>query len=196
MHTSFAVAAIATGGIPIAFGAIKGFIRRQVNVDELVTIAIVASTIYREYLSAAFVAFMMLFGKILEDFTAERARTALEALGKLVPSQATVRRNGEDVAIPVSEIVPGDIVITKSGERLAVDGVVISGQASVNQAPITGESMPVAKSKGSEVYAGTLNELGALEIKALKIGDGTTLGQVMHLVEASRRKPGADCADR
>jgi Zn2+/Cd2+-exporting ATPase len=198
VHTPFAIAAIAAGGIPIAFGAIKGLVRRRFNVDELVTIAIVASTIYGEYLSAAFVAFMMLFGKILEDFTAERARTALEDLGKLVPAMATLRRNGQDVAVPVSQIKPGDIVISKSGERLAVDGVVISGQASVNQAPITGESMPVAKGKGSEVYAGTLNELGALEIKTLKIGNNTTLGQVIHLVEEAeeKRAPIVRTADR
>jgi Zn2+/Cd2+-exporting ATPase len=198
VHTSFAIAAIAAGGIPIAFGAIKGLVRRRFNVDELVTIAIAASTAYREYLSAAFVAFMMLFGKILEDFTAERARTALEDLGKLVPVTATLRRNGEDAAVPVSQIMPGDIVISKSGERLAVDGVVISGQASVNQAPITGESMPVAKGKGSEVYAGTLNELGALEIKTIKIGNNTTLGQVMHLVEEAeeKRAPIVRTADR
>jgi Cd2+/Zn2+-exporting ATPase len=95
VHTSFAIAGIAVGGITIALGAIKGILKRQVNVDELVTIAIIASTIYGEYLSAAFVAFMMLFGKVLEDFTAERARTALEELGKLVPAKATVRRNGQ-----------------------------------------------------------------------------------------------------
>jgi Cd2+/Zn2+-exporting ATPase len=198
MHTSFAMAAIAVGGIPIAFDAIKGLFQRQVNVDELVTIAIVASTIYQEYLSAAFVAFMMLFGKILEDFTAERARTALEELGKLVPAQATVRRDGQDLLVPVNEIIPGDVVITKSGERLAVDGIVLSGRASVNQAPITGESMPVAKTKGSEVFAGTLNELGALEIRATKVGEGTTLCQVATLVEEAEenRAPIVRIADR
>ena len=194
----FALAAVAIGGLTIAIGAVKGLLQRQINVDELVTIAIIASVIYGEYLSAAFVAFMMLFGKILEDFTAERARTALEELGRLVPPKATVRRNGHDLEIHVSEIVPGDVVITKSGERLAVDGVVVSGQASVNQAPITGESMPVAKSKGSEVYAGTLNELGALEIRTTRVGDTTTLGQVMHLVEEAEenRAPIVRMADR
>jgi Cd2+/Zn2+-exporting ATPase len=198
VHTSFAVAAIAVGGIPIAFDAMKGLSQRQVNVDELVAIAIVASTIYQEYLSAAFVAFMMLFGKILEDFTAERARTALEELGKLVPAKATVRRDGKDYIVSVTEIIPGDVVITKSGERLAVDGIVLSGRASVNQAPITGESMPVAKTKGSEVFAGTLNELGALEIRATKVGDGTTLCQVASLVEEAEenRAPIVRTADR
>jgi len=150
MHTSFAVAATAVGGLPIISSAIGGLIKRQVNVDELVAIAIVASTIYGEYLSAAFVAFMMLFGKVLEDFTAERAKTALADLGKLTPSTACVRRGGIEILVPIGDLVTGDIVIAKSGERIAVDGVVVSGQASVNQAPITGESMPVAKAKAAK----------------------------------------------
>lgn len=198
IHTSLAIIATIAGGISIALGAIKGLLKRQVNVDELVTIAIIASVIYGEYLSAAFVAFMMLFGKILEDFTAERARTALEELGKLAPVTATALRNNQEVVVPVDEINPGDIVIAKSGERLAVDGLVIDGQASVNQAPITGESMSVAKTKGSEVFAGTLNELGALQIRVTKVGTGTTIGQVMHLVEEAEenRAPIVRTADR
>lgn len=198
VHTSFAITATIVGGLSIALDAIKGLLKRQVNVDELVTIAIIASVIYGEYLSAAFVAFMMLFGKILEDFTAERARTALEELGKLTPMTATMLHNNQEVVVPISEISPGDIVITKSGERLAVDGLVIDGQASVNQAPITGESMPVAKTKGSEVYAGTFNELGALQIRVTKVGNGTTIGQVMHLVEEAEenRAPIVRTADR
>jgi Cd2+/Zn2+-exporting ATPase len=197
-HTSFALAATVVGGLPILVSAIRGLVKRQVNVDELVAIAIVASTIYREYLSAAFVAFMMLFGKVLEDFTAERAKTALADLGKLTPSTANVRRDGIEILVPIGDLVTGDIVTAKSGERIAVDGVVVSGRASVNQAPITGESMPVAKAKGSEVYAGTLNELGALEIRTTKVGDSTTLGRVIHLVEEAEenRAPIVRIADR
>jgi len=183
LSTGLALAAVAVGGTPILLGAVKGLVRRQVNVDELVTIAIVASVLYGEYLSAAFVAFMMLFGKLLEDFTAERARTALEKLGTLIPATATVRRGGQDVEVPVSSIACGETVIVKSGERIAVDGTVLGGQASVNQAPITGESMPVAKSRGSGVFAGTLNELGALEIEATGVGGNTTLDQVRRLME-------------
>lgn len=161
----FALIAVATGGLTIAVGAAKGLLRRQVNVDELVTIAIVASVIYGEYLSAAFVAFMMLFGKILEDFTSERARKAVENLGKLYPVTACVRRDGRELEVPIKEVVPGDIVIVKSGERIPVDGVVVSGRASVNQAPITGESVAVGKVAGSEIYAGSLNEWGHWKLK-------------------------------
>jgi Cd2+/Zn2+-exporting ATPase len=198
VYTPFALGAVAVGGLLIVVGAIKGTIHREFNVDELVAIAIIASVFYREFLSAAFVAFMMLFGKILEDFTAARARTALEDLGKLAPATACVRRDGREAIIHIDQVVPGDLVIAKSGERIAVDGVVVTGQASVNQAPITGESMPVAKARGSEVYAGTLNELGALEIRATKVGDSTTLGQVVHLVEEAEenRAPIVRTADR
>ncbi len=198
IHTAFALAGVAVGGTFIIIGAVRALLQRQVNVDELVTIAIVASVIYGEYLAAAFVAFMMLFGKLLEDFTAERASKALEDLGKLVPARACVRRNGQDLLIPIEEVVPGDLVIVKSGERIPVDGEVVSGRASVNQASISGESMPVAKAKGSEVYAGTLTELGALELKTTKVGDSTTLGQIVHLVEEAEenRAPIVRIADR
>ncbi len=198
LHTWFAWTGVAVGGTFIFIGAVRALLQRQVNVDELVAIAIVASVIYGEYLAAAFVAFMMLFGKILEDFTAERASRALEDLGKLVPIKACVRRDGQDVLIPVEEVVPGDLVIVKSGERIPVDGEVVGGRASVNQASITGESMPIAKTHGSGVYAGTLIDLGALEIKTAKVGDSTTLGQVMHLVEEAEenRAPIVRIADR
>lgn len=198
IHTSFVLVAVALAGIPIIWNAIRGLLQRQMNVDELVAIAIVASIAYQEFLSAAFVAFMMQFGKLLEDFTAERARTALEDLGRLTPDKACVRRDGQEVLVSVSEIVPGDVVIARPGERIAVDGVVINGQASVNQAPITGESMPVYKSKGCEVYACTLNELGALEIRATKVGAGTIAAQMMKLVEEAEknRAPIVRTADR
>ena len=198
LHTWFAWIGAAVGGTFIFIGAVKALLQRQVNVDELVAIAIIASVIYGEYLAAAFVAFMMLFGKILEDFTAERASKALEDLGKLVPIKACVRREGQDILIPIDEVVPGDLVLVKSGERIPVDGQVASGRASVNQASITGESIPVAKTYGSEVYAGTLIDLGALELKTTKVGDSTTLGQIAHLVEKAEedRAPIVRIADR
>lgn len=198
LHTWFAWMGVAVGGTFIFIGAVKALLQRQVNVDELVAIAIIASVVYGEYLAAAFVAFMMLFGKILEDFTAERASRALEDLGKLVPIKACVRREDQDILIPIDEVVPGDLVLVKSGERIPVDGQVASGRASVNQASITGESIPVAKTYGSEVYAGTLIDLGALELKTTKVGDSTTLGQIAHLVEKAEedRAPIVRIADR
>lgn len=198
VSTILALAAVAIGGFMIAIGASKGLVNRKVNVDELVTIAIVASVIYGEYLSAAFVAFMMLFGKILEDFTVKRAKNALEDLGKLAPATARVKRNGQEVEVTIAEIVIGDVVVVRPGERIPVDGEVVSGRASVNQAPITGESMPVTRITGSEVYAGSLNELGALEVKTTKVGDATVLGQIKLLVAEAEenRAPIVRTADR
>lgn len=196
--TILALAAVALGGIPIVIGAIRGLFRREMNVDELVAIAIIVSVIFKEYLSAGFVAFMMLFGKILEDFTAERAKTALRDLGKLTPPTTFVRREGKEFEIPLAGLVVGDVVIVRPGERIPVDGIVTEGEASVNQAPITGESASVAKTAGSDVYAGTLNELGAIAIKATKIGSDTTLARIADLVEEAKqnRAPVVRTADR
>jgi Cd2+/Zn2+-exporting ATPase len=198
VSTVLLLIAVAIGGIPIIMGAIRGLIRRELNVDELIAIAIIVSVILKEYLSAGFVAFMMLFGKVLEDFTAKRAVTALENLGKLTPLKTCVLRDGKESEIPLEEVIVGDIVVTRPGERIAVDGIVISGQASVNQAPITGESVPVVKTVGSEVYAGTLNELGALEIKTTEVGKDTALSRIADLVlEAEeKRAPIVRTADR
>jgi Cd2+/Zn2+-exporting ATPase len=118
-------------------GAIRGLFHREVNVDELVAIAIIVSVIFKEYLSAGFVAFMMLFGKVLEDFTAERAKTALGDLGQLTPLTACVRRDGEESEIPLNQVVAGDLVIARSGERIAVDGVVEGGHGTGSPAPET-----------------------------------------------------------
>ncbi len=198
LATILALAGVAVGGLFIVVGAVEGLISRELNVDELVSIAIVASVLVGEYLSAAFVAFMMLAGKMLEDFTAQRAANALGELASLSPKAARVRRDGVEEKVPVEALRPGDLVLVRSGEAIPVDGEVVSGQASVNQAAITGESMPVPKGKGSEVYAGTMNELGALEIRTSRVGDDTTLGRIASLVEEaeSNRAPIVRVADR
>lgn len=198
VSTVLVLIAVIVGGIPIIVGAVRGLLQREMNVDELVAIALIVSVVLKEYLSAGFVAFMMVFGKVLEEFTAKRAMAALENLGKLSPLKVSVFRGGAESVIPLAEVVVGDTVITRSGERIAVDGIVVSGQASVNQAPITGESVPVYKTAGSEVYAGTLNELGALEVRAIKVGDDTTLSRIAGLVlEAEEnRAPVVRTADR
>lgn len=196
--TVLALIAVVVGGIPIIIGAVRGLIHHEMNVDELVAIAIIVSVYFKEYLSAGFVAFMMSFGKILEDFTAARAQTALGDLGRLTPQTALVRREGKEQVVPLEEVMTGDSVIIKPGERIPVDGVVVSGQASVNQSPITGESILVVKVKGSDVFAGTMNELGALEVKVTKVGSDTTLARIADLVEEAEgnRAPLVRTADR
>lgn len=127
---------------------------------------------------------------MLEELVSARAGKALESLAKLLPDRVTVRRDGHDIVVSLEEIKVGDTILVKSGERIAVDGTVLSGTASVNQAAITGESLPVDKQEGDNVFAGTLNEAGAMEILAAKVGNETTLGQIHRLIdEAQTQKP-------
>ena len=143
-----------------------------------------------EYSAAAVVAVLLLLGSLLEEFVAARANQSLEALARLLPDRVTVRRDGGDMQVCLDEIVPGNMLLVRSGERIAVDGLVEGGSASVNQAAITGESIAVEKKAGDPVYAGTLCEVGALEISVTKAGGETTLGQIRTMIEtAQSQKP-------
>ena len=170
------------GGAVIARGAIAGLWNREVNVDELVTIAIVASLVIGEYWGAALVAFMMLFGKVLEDVTAARANDAIEGLGRMVPSVASRRDGHGETIVPVDALVAGDIVVVRPGERLPADGTVVAGQALIDESGITGEFVPASRSIGDSVHAGTLATGGALDIRVARVGEGTTLGRIATLV--------------
>ncbi|MBI3977142.1 MAG: cation-translocating P-type ATPase [Chloroflexi bacterium] len=190
--------AAAVGGSVIVVGAVRGVLARELNVDELVSIALIASVLAGEVLSAALVAFMMLGGKVLEDLTARRAARALENLGQLVPAMARVRRGDDEAMVPVKTLRPGDVVVVRPGERLPVDGLVIAGVAAVDQAPITGESLAVGKGPGHEVYAGTLASEGALEIRTTGVGAATALGRIGALVAQAEeeRAPVVRAADQ
>ncbi|MBM3235900.1 cadmium-translocating P-type ATPase [Candidatus Poribacteria bacterium] len=198
LYQLFALVAVALAGGPIVFGAIRGLLARQINVDELVSIAIIASIYVGEYLAAAIVAFIMALGSLLEEFTAERARHAISALLSLAPKTASVHKDGEFVDVPIEQVQIGDTVLVKPGENISIDGEVISGQSSANQASITGESIPVDKFVGHHVFAGTLNLSGALLVQTAKVGSETTLGKIIHLVEEAgeSRAPIMRLADR
>ena len=170
------------GGAVIARGAIAGLWNREVNVDELVTIAIVASLVIGEYWGAALVAFMMLFGKVLEDVTAARANDAIEGLGRMVPSLASRRDGHGETIVPVDALVTGDIVVVRPGERLPADGTVVAGQALIDESGITGEFVPASRSIGDSVHGGTLATGGALDIRVARVGEATTLGRIATLV--------------
>lgn len=177
------LAGVCVGGAKIAVSAGRGLLARQLNVDELVTVAIVAAVILGEYLSAGLVAFMMLLGKLLEDFTAERAELALEGLGSLLPATARRQvRQGVEEEIPVELIQPGDIVIIRPGERIPVDGDVVVGQAAVDQAALTGEPLPSPRGPGDEVLAGGFAHQGTLEVRTTRVGDLTGIGRMRQLV--------------
>ena len=192
------IAAALAGGLPIAYGAIKGLLAREMNVDELVTIAIIASIVVGEYWGASLVAFMMLFGKVLEDVTAARAEHAIEGLGQLVPSMARVAGPSGERTVPIDQVAAGDVVIVRPGERLPVDGEVLAGTAAVEEAAITGEPLPVDKAPGDQVYAGTLAHNGALEVRATRTGEATALGRIAALVKEAEddRAPIVRIADQ
>jgi heavy metal translocating P-type ATPase len=151
------------------------------------------------YLTAsAIVAFIILAGMTLEDYIIHRTRGALETLIKMSPTTARIRRNGAEVEIPTDEVKLGEIVLVKPGDKIPVDGTVISGHSTVNQATITGESIPIEKTVGDRTFAGTLNENGALEIKVEKSAEDTTLAHIIQLVEEAQEKkaPIQNVADR
>lgn len=183
-----AMIAAALVGVPIFKGAWAGIKAKKINADQLVTMALIASVIAREYIAAAIVAFIMILGGLLEELTTHSMRRSIRNLLELTPTMVARRRNGREEMVDISALEPGDLILVRSGERIAVDGVVCHGEASVNQAPITGESVPVDKRVGDEVFAGTLVQLGALEVQTTKVGSETLLGRIVQLVEAAEQR--------
>ncbi len=176
------------GGIPLFTLASKAvFLQHDITAGFMASVAMIAAIIIGEYSAAALVVFMFAIGDWLESLTVARADNALKDLAKLVPATLVVIRDGREETVPIGQACLGDRVRVRSGERIGVDGRVVSGSASVNQAAITGESMPVEKAAGDEVYAGTLNEVGMLEIEVTRLGQDTTLGQIVKLVAEAQK---------
>lgn len=186
--TPFYLAAALVGSVYIWWSAFQGIRARDFTADIPVSIATAAALAIGQYSAAAVVAVLLLLGGMLEEFVSARAGNALEALAKLLPDQVLVRRDGQDRHVPLDAVRVGDLVLVRSGERIPVDGEIVSGIASINQATITGESLPVDKQAGDTVFAGTLTELGVLEIHATKVGQETTLGQIRRMVEEAQEQ--------
>jgi Zn2+/Cd2+-exporting ATPase len=175
--------------------ALKTF---SLGINFLMSLAILGAIVIEEYVEAASLAFLFSLAELLEEFSVERARRSLRELIKLAPREARVRRNGEELLCPIEEIAVGEVCIVKPGERIALDGQVLSGSSFVNQAPITGESVPVEKRPGDEVFAGTINYDGYLEITVTKRAKDTTLARIIHLVEEAeaQKAPSERFVDR
>jgi Zn2+/Cd2+-exporting ATPase len=182
------LAAALVGSVYIWWSAFLGIRERDFTADIPVSFATAAALIIGQYSAAAVVAVLLLLGGMLEEFVSARAGNALDSLAKLLPDRVTVRREGEDRVVPLVEVQNGDLVLIRSGDRIPVDGVVVLGTASINQAAITGESLSVEKQLGDPVFAGTLNELGALEVHTTKVGEETTLGQIRRMVEEAQEQ--------
>jgi Zn2+/Cd2+-exporting ATPase len=189
LHHPLYLCAAVIGSLWIWWSAFQGILHRDFTADIPVSIATAAALAIGQYAAAAVVAVLLLIGGLLEAFVAARAGRAMEALATLLPDHVTVRRGGVELEVSLEDVVVDDLLIIRPGERIAVDGVVQWGTAAVNQAVITGESVPVEKELGDLVFAGTLNESGGLEVLATKVGAETTLGQIRRMVsEAENRK--------
>jgi heavy metal translocating P-type ATPase len=176
----------------------KDILKLKITVNVFVLVALVATLAIGEFRAAAVIVFIMAVAGALESYTLDKTRSSIRNLLDLTPKQAMVRRGNEEVIVAASEVQLDETVIVRPGGRIPVDGVVVAGESCVNQAPITGESMPVEKFKGGEVFGGTLNETGRLEIRTTQVGQDTTLARIVHLVEQAQgtKAPIQNLADR
>ncbi|MBI2972447.1 MAG: cadmium-translocating P-type ATPase [Armatimonadetes bacterium] len=178
-----ALALIVIGGFPVFRNVLRAALHRQVLAHTLMTIGAVAAAAVGQWATAAVVVFFMRVGDYIERFTTDRARRAVKDLTDLAPQMARVERDGGEHEVPVGDVRLGDIVVIRPGEVIPVDGEVMTGQATVDQATITGESMPVEVGSGASVYAATTAQLGSIRVRAVHVGKDTTFGRVIKLVE-------------
>jgi P-type Cu+ transporter len=174
---------VIAGGYPVFMNVIRATLNRQIISHTLMTLGVIAALVVGQWVTAALVVIFMRIGDYAENFTTESARRAVKELTSLAPQTARVERDGKEVEVPVGEVNVGETVIVRPGEKIAVDGEVINGQATIDQAAITGESMPVEAASGTHVYAATIAKLGSLRIRADRIGMDTTFGRVVKMVE-------------
>ncbi|MDX1745945.1 MAG: cadmium family heavy metal-translocating P-type ATPase, partial [Halobacteriales archaeon] len=180
------VLAAVIGGYDIAKAAYYEVRSRTLGVKSLVTLAAIGAIGIGEYWEAAAVVFLFALGSYLEGRTMRKTRSALQELLSMTPDLAHVRRDGEFVEVPAREVGTGEVVLIKPGGKVPVDGEVVEGESAVDQAPVTGESAPVRKTVGDEVYAGTVNQDGALEVVATGTGTDTTLNRIIRRVEEAQ----------
>lgn len=181
------IAAALMGILPIAIQAYQAARLRLVTIDALVTIAVLGAFAIRNFEEAAIVTFLFLFGAYLEQRTLHKTRSAIKELLEMAPETALkLMEDGQFAEVDVEDVEVGDILLVKTGAKVPVDGTVTAGEGSVNEASITGESMPVPKEKGSQVYAGTILDNGTLQIAADRVGEDTTFAKIIELVEEAQ----------
>src|ERR1700676_1621947 len=192
------IAATLIGGYPIFKEAFENIVERKMTMELSMTIALLSALAIGEFFTALVITGFVLAAEVLEGLTVGRGRRAIQDLLDFLPKAVFVRRNNEVIEIPAENLRLSDTVIVKPGGRLPVDGVVLSGRSFVEQAAITGEAMPVEKSAGDPVYAGTINQSGALEVRADKLGRDTTFGRIIDAIERAEksRAPIQKTADR
>ncbi|MFZ5642451.1 MAG: heavy metal translocating P-type ATPase [Bacillota bacterium] len=196
--TGLYLASILSGGYQVArsgFYAVRSF---SLDMNFLMTVAVAGAAAIGEWAEGAMVVFLFALGNYLQVYTIEKTRNSIRSLMDMSPREAVVMRNGDEITVPVEDVMPGDAVVIRPGQNIPVDGKVRAGNSSVNQAPITGESVPVDKGPGDAVYAGTINQQGALEVEAACHFKDTTLSRVINLVEEAQaqKAPSQQLVDR
>mgnify|MGYP001160554133 CR=1 FL=1 len=182
----FLIVATFIAGVPIAIKAFQAIKLRTFSIELLVTIAVIGALWIGEYVESAVVTLLFLFGAYLEGKTLQKTRSSIRELIEMAPDEATVIRNGEKQTISVDEVEIGDRIIIHPGGKIPVDGKIITGQATINEAAVTGESVPVTKKIKDKVFSGTIVDNGYIEITAEKIGDDTTFAKIIELVEEAQ----------
>ena len=193
-----ALATIIVGGVPSVRRALSAIRLRTFDMHVLMTIAVIGALAIGEWLEGATVVFLFGLAQYLESRSMERARHAIRALMDLTPTEASVIRDGREARVPAGDVRIGEHIRVRPGEKVPLDGRVVAGESDVNQAPITGESLPVDKQATAEVFAGSINGHGALEVVVTRVRKDTTLARIIHMVEAAQaqRAPAQAFVDR
>jgi len=184
-NTALIIATIVAGW-SIAKRAVQSVMMKSFSIELLVTIAVVGALLIGEYVEAAAVTFLFLFGAYLEVRSLEKTRSSLRTLMDMAPLEATVLKDGERMTLPVEEIEAGDRILIQSGEKIAIDGKIVTGQAHINEATITGESVPANKAIDDQVFSGTMIDNGYVKVIAEKVGDDTAFAKIIELVEEAQ----------
>ena len=180
------IASMLIGGSNMLKTGLINLTKLEFDMRTLMTVAIIGGVLIGEWAEVAIVVVLFAISEALERFSMERARKSISSLMDIVPKEALIKRNGHEQLIHVDDIMVNDVMIVKPGQKISMDGIITSGHSSVNQAAITGESLPVEKSNNDEVFAGTLNEEGFLEVKITKLIEDTTISKIIHLVEEAQ----------
>ena len=180
------LSAIVIGGFSLFIEGIKDLFKLNFSMQLLMTIAIIGASTIGQWAEGSVVVILFAISEALEKFSMDKARQSIRSLMDIAPKEALVVRDGKEVSIHVEDILVGDIMLIKPGQKIAMDGVIVKGHSSVNQAAITGESVPVEKNVADDVFAGTLNEEGMLEVKVTKLVNDSTISKIIHLVEEAQ----------
>ncbi len=194
----FLLSSILIGGYPVARKGILAARHLTFDMNLLMSVAVTGAVLIGEWAEGATITFLFTLSQYLESLSMERARRAIESLLQISPTKATILREGKEVEVPVEDVKVGEIMVVRPGERIALDGRIVKGSSTIDQSPVTGESVPVWKGPGEEVFAGTINREGSLSIEVTHLAKDSTLARIIHMVEEAqtRKAPVQSTVDR